>query len=175
MSNLSLRKPRAGGQWQQGHGGVHQDHGEHDQIHVLHLFQNASIQGCQICHKEYQEQVDRENKDMDKSIRAMVNMTNYMCGRMPEVLSSSGPGQVKVSQGPVKVWSGPGLVQVRSRSSNHYCMICNHVPFISAFKMTVHHCGLPAVPILVLDRASRFFYGSPLWWTCRSPFWLTSS
>ena len=44
MSNVSYRKPRAGGQWQQGHGGVHQNHGEHDQTHVLHLFQNASIQ-----------------------------------------------------------------------------------------------------------------------------------
>ena len=62
--------------------------------------------------------MDRENKDMDKSIRAMVNMTNYMCGRMPEVLSSSGPGQVRSRSvkvrsrfGPVEVWSrsGPGL------------------------------------------------------------------
>ena len=169
--------------------------------------------------------MDNDNKDMEESIRTMVNMIRYMCCtffKMPasrdvkfvikntksrwlertrtwtsqsglwwtciiicvaeclryyqaQVQVRSGPGQVKVSQGPVKVWSGPGLVQVRSRSSNHYCMICNHVPFISAFKMTVHHCGLPAVPILVLDRASRFFYGSPLWWTCRSPFWLTSS
>ena len=81
---------------------------------MLHLFQNASIQGCQICHKEYQEQVDRENKDMDKSIRAMVNMYNYMCGRMPEVLSSSGPGQVRSRSGQGQSRSGQGLVRSRS-------------------------------------------------------------
>ena len=68
-----------GVRWEQGHGGVHQDHGEHDQIHVLHLFQNASIQGCQMCHIENQEQVDSDNKDMEESIRTMVNMIRYMC------------------------------------------------------------------------------------------------
>ena len=48
---------------------------------------------------------------MDKSIRAMVNMTNYMCGRMPELLSSSVSGQVQV-----RSRSCPGQVQVNSRS-----------------------------------------------------------
>ena len=70
---------RAGGQWEQGHGGVHQDHGEHVQLYVWHHFQNASIQGCQISQKEDPEQVDSENKDMEESIRIMVNMFNYIC------------------------------------------------------------------------------------------------
>ena len=61
-----------GVRWEQGHGGVHQDHGKHDQIHVLHLFQNASIQGCQMCHIENQEQVDSDNKDVEESIRMSV-------------------------------------------------------------------------------------------------------
>jgi hypothetical protein len=47
---------------------------------VWHHFQIASIQGCKICKKEDPEQVDSENKDMEESIRIMVNMFNYMCG-----------------------------------------------------------------------------------------------
>ena len=36
------------------------------------LVQNASIQGCQMCHIENQEQVDSDNKDVEESIRMSV-------------------------------------------------------------------------------------------------------
>ena len=42
----------------------------------MNIFHIANLRG----HPEHPEQVDSENKDMEESIRIMVNIIRYMCG-----------------------------------------------------------------------------------------------
>ena len=53
-----------------------------------------------------------DNKDMEESIRTMVNMFRYVCATIFKI-AASGPGQVQVRS---RSGPGPGQVQVRSRS-----------------------------------------------------------
>ena len=51
-----------------------------------------------------------DNKDMEESIRTIVNMFRYVRATIFKI-AASGPGQVQV-----RSRSGPGQVQVKSRS-----------------------------------------------------------
>ena len=106
--------------------GINQDHGEHDQLYVWHHFQNASIQGCQICHKEDPQQVDSENKDMEESISIKVNMFNYMWGTIFKMPAFGNPKFVKKKT--QSRWT------VRTRSTAHHYG-----------EPAVHHYGEPAI------------------------------
>ena len=93
---------------------------------MWHHFQNASIQGCQICHKEDPQQVDSENKDMEESISIKVNMFNYMWGTIFKMPAFGNPKFVKKKT--QSRWT------VRTRSTAHHYG-----------EPAVHHYGEPAI------------------------------
>ena len=93
----------SGGQREEGHGIVHHVQCEHHQSYLLHHYRNASIQGRQIQCRKDQMQVSHVEKNMVEQSSTVPNSESIIL-----ILSSSGPG--------LGSRSGPGQVQVRSRS-----------------------------------------------------------